>query len=132
PGSDYYKNPDKYGIEFMKEAPHKILKNRTFPQDEYDNAKLLSYFVYLIHHFDEMRNGIYELRTKKNGLRLVDYYCKFEAFVNGNVDYLLGRDIQNVTSWFFEAIAQEFLSDARRVELLQNKYDQFMKEEAWG
>jgi anaerobic magnesium-protoporphyrin IX monomethyl ester cyclase len=132
PGSDFYKNPEKYGIEFMEDAPHKILKNKTFPQEEYDNAKLLSYFVYLIHHFDEMRNGIYELRTQQNGLRLVDYYSKFEAYANGKVDYLLGRDIQNVTSWFFEAIAQEFMSDTNRVEMIQELYQQFMKKEAWG
>jgi hypothetical protein len=132
PGSDYYKDPEKYGIKFMEEAPHKILENKTFPQEEYDRAKLLSYFVYLIHHFDEIRNGIYELRTKQIGMRLVDYYSKFEAFVNGEVDYLLGRDIQDVTSWFFEAIAQEFMSDTGRTEQLQNLYHQFVKEEAWG
>lgn len=132
PGSDYYNNPEKYGIQFMEEAPHKILKNKTFPQEEYDNAKVLSYFVYLIHHFDEMRNGIYELRTKNNGMRLVDYYCEFEAFVNGKVDYLLGRDIQDITSWFFEAIALEFLSDTSRVEQIQTLYQQFMRDEAWA
>ncbi|MFW9861583.1 MAG: B12-binding domain-containing radical SAM protein [Candidatus Thorarchaeota archaeon] len=131
PGSDFYKYPEKYEIEFMREAPHKILKNKTFPQEEYDNAKLLSYFVYLIHQFDEMRNGIYELRNKQNGLRLVDYYSRFEAFVNGKIDYLAGRAIQNVTSWFFEAIAKEFLSDSSSVEIIQDLYHQFMKEEAW-
>ena len=78
-----------------------------------------------------MRNGIYDLRTKQNGMRLVDYYSKFEVFVKGEVDYLLGRDIQDVTSWFFEAIAQEFMSDARRVEQLQKLYHQFVKDEAW-
>ena len=131
PGSDYYKNPEKYGIEFMADAPHKILTNQTFPQEEYDQAKLLSYFVYLLHHFDEMRNGIYEQRTKQNGMRLVDYYTRFEAYLNSRVDYLVGRDIQDVTSWFFEAIAQEFMSDTSRVEQLQNLYQQFMLEEAW-
>ncbi len=131
PGSDYHKNPEKYGIEFMVEAPHKILTNQTFPQEEYDQAKLLSYFVYLIHHFDEMRNGIYEQRTIKNGMRLVDYYSKFEVFLNGRVDYLVGRNIQDVTSWFFEAIAQEFMSDTCRVEQMQNLYQEFMLEEAW-
>lgn len=131
PGSDYYKDPEKYGIEFMADAPHKILTNQTFPQEEYDKAKLLSYFVYLLHHFDEMRNGIYEQRTKQNGMRLVDYYTRFEAYLNGRVDYLVGRDIQDVTSWFFEAIAQEFMSDTSRVEQLQNLYQQFMLEEAW-
>ncbi|MHA2153352.1 MAG: hypothetical protein ACXAAQ_15365, partial [Candidatus Thorarchaeota archaeon] len=131
PGSDYYKDPEKYGIEFMTEAPHKILTNQTFPQEEYDQAKLLSYFVYLIHYFDEMRNGIYEQRTKQNGMRLVDYYTRFEEYLNGRVDYLVGRDIRDVTSWFFEAIAQEFMSETGRVEQIQNLYQQFMLEEAW-
>jgi coproporphyrinogen III oxidase-like Fe-S oxidoreductase len=129
PGSDYYRDPEKYGIEFMDEAPHKILKNKTFPQDEYDKAKELSYFVYLIHHFDKLRNSIYELRDGQNGMRLVDYYSKFSTYVNGNVDYLMGHKIQDVTSWFFEAIAQEFLSDEKRVEKIETLYEQFMIQE---
>ena len=60
-----------------------------------------------------------------------DYYSKFEVFLNGRVDYLVGRNIQDVTSWFFEAIAQQFMSDTCRVEQMQNLYQEFMLEEAW-
>jgi len=126
PGSDFHTNPEKYGIEFMKEAPHKILKNKTFPKAEYDQAKELSFFVYLIHHFEYIRNTIYEKRNRNSSVRLVDYYVEFARFLNGKVDYLLGRDISDVTSWFFEAIAQEFLSDSTRVAQVQALFQIFM------
>jgi anaerobic magnesium-protoporphyrin IX monomethyl ester cyclase len=132
PGSDYYKNPEKYGIEFMEDAPHKILINKSFSQEEYNKAKELSYFVYLIHYFDKMRNGIYELREKQNGMKLVDYYSKFASYVNGHVDYLMSHEIKDMSSWYFEAIAQDFLSDERRVKDLETLYDQFMLHEVGG
>ncbi len=132
PGSDYYSNPEKYGIEFMKEAPHKILKNKTFPQEEYNSAKELSYFVFLIHQFENIRNAIYNLKNKQNDMRLVDYYIELARFLNDKIDCLLGKNISDVTSWFFESIAQEFLSDKKRVDLLQNLFQTFLNTEVSG
>lgn len=132
PGSDYYSNPEKYGIEFMSEAPHKILKNKTFPPEQYNRAKDLSYFVYLCLQFENIRNVIYNLKGIQDDTRLVDYYERFSDFAKGKIDYLMGRDIHDVTSWFFESMAQEFLSNTELVEKMEVLFQTFMHGEANG
>ncbi|UCE14249.1 MAG: B12-binding domain-containing radical SAM protein, partial [Candidatus Heimdallarchaeota archaeon] len=111
PGSALHKNPKNYGIEYQDEAPHKVTKNNTFPKNEYNSAKAFAYFVYLIH-----RSGLSDRlsefnKNKRKNKRLVDIYCDFHLFLNKELDILEGNQIQNVTSWFFEQKATNFLKD---------------------
>ncbi|MHA2296521.1 MAG: B12-binding domain-containing radical SAM protein [Candidatus Hodarchaeales archaeon] len=128
PGSDIYNDPDKYGIEFMEEAPHKVLKNATFPLEEYNRAKKLAYHIYLMHRTG-LRDELYELNKKqKRNSRLVDSYLEFNEFLDGKLDTLAGNQIENVTSWFFEQKANEFIKDTQNIERL-NQFYCFFKEE---
>ncbi|MHA2244740.1 MAG: B12-binding domain-containing radical SAM protein [Candidatus Hodarchaeales archaeon] len=128
PGSALHKNPEKYGLEYQKEAPHKVTKNATFPQDEYDSAKGLAYFVYLMH-----RSGLSDKLFKLNGKlrqnkRLAKVYQDFNSYVDGKLDILGGDQIQNVTSWFFEQKATRFLEDTTNKDHLNQLFDSFAEE----
>lgn len=45
PGTEFYMNSDKFGLQFDEKAPHLILKNDTFPYDEIDKAVVMSVSV---------------------------------------------------------------------------------------
>lgn len=125
PGSEFYKNPEKYGIEFMEEAPHKVIRNETFPQEEYNRAKILGYHVYLIHRITQLREDISALSHTQSELKLVDFYTRFIEFIDGKLDTLLGKTIQDLSSWFFEQLANDFLKNPQntiRLESLYNAY----------
>ncbi|MFW9903819.1 MAG: radical SAM protein, partial [Candidatus Thorarchaeota archaeon] len=124
PGSALHKNPKKYGIQYQEEAPHKVTKNRTFPKNEYNSAKSLAYFVYLIH-----RSGLSDALAESNGTkRLVDFYLDFYQFLDGKMDILEGEQIQNVTSWFFEQKATNFLAHPKNKNQLNLFLNSFIEE----
>jgi radical SAM superfamily enzyme YgiQ (UPF0313 family) len=125
PGSALHKNPEKYGLEYQSEPPHKVTKNVTFPRDQYNSAKKLAYFVYLMH-----RSGLTGRLSEINGndgsnKRLIDVYQEFNLYIDGKIDILDGDQIQNVTSWFFEQKAGKFLEDTSnktQLNLLLNSF----------
>jgi radical SAM superfamily enzyme YgiQ (UPF0313 family) len=127
PGSDLYKNPGEYGIKYMKDPPHKIIANETFPQIEYDQAKGLAYLIYLLHRTSNLNESFYNLFNQQNGqkLRLVDYYIRFQEFLKDQLDVLVGKSIRDISSWFFEQTATEFLQDQQKVEQLTHLYHSF-------
>ncbi|MFQ6123452.1 MAG: B12-binding domain-containing radical SAM protein [Candidatus Heimdallarchaeota archaeon] len=127
PGSEFYKNPEKYGIEYMEEAPHKVLWNDTFPHEEYNRAKSLGYHVYLIHRVAHLREDISALSHTQSGLKLVDFYSRFVEFIDGKLDTLLGKTIQDISSWFFEQLANDFLKDPRNIIRLESLYKTFKR-----
>lgn len=129
PGSALHKNPENYGIEYQEEAPHKVTKNKTFPKKEYNSAKSLAYFVYLMH-----RSGLSDRLSEFNGKlkgnkRLIDVYLDFHQFLDGKLDILEGDQIQNVTSWFFEQKATNLLKDSANKNHLDLLFDLYMEEE---
>ena len=50
PGTEFYMNSDKFGLQFDEKAPHLILKNDTFSYDEIDKAVLMSVSVEREYH----------------------------------------------------------------------------------
>ncbi len=127
PGSDLYKNPSEYGIEYMEEPPHKLISNESFPHFEYNQAKELAFLIYLLHRTSNLKQSFYDLFEHQNGqgLRLVDYYIQFQTFLKDQLDVLDGKSIQDLTSWFFEQTASEFLQDQHKVEQLTHLYHSF-------
>ncbi len=127
PGSDLYEYPEKYDIEYMEEAPHKLLKNASFPESEYNQAKNLSYLIYLIHRTSNLSKSFFKLYENKNGQdsRLVDYYVKFHNFIDGRLEVLNGNSIQEVSSWFFEQTATKFLENPRNAQHLTDQFQSF-------
>ena len=127
PGSALHKNPEKYGLEYQEEAPHKVTKNETFPIEEYNAAKKLAYFVYLMH-----RSGISKRLFKLNGKykeekRLIDVYLDLNNSLDGKLEFLEGTHIQNVSSWFFEQKATDFLQQPSNIAQLNNLCDSFVE-----
>ncbi len=129
PGSEFYKNPEKYGIEYMDVPPHKVLKNKTFPEEQYNKAKLLSYFVYLLHRVESLRKNFYNMGNgKDSSLRLIDHYERFVSFLDGKLDALAGKEISEVSSWIFEQMANDFLAKEENITKLESLYDSFLNE----
>jgi radical SAM superfamily enzyme YgiQ (UPF0313 family) len=125
PGSKFYDNPAEYGIEYQRDPPHKIVRNETFPPDQYERAKWLSYNVSLIHRVPALRDRLFELHGRAGSRRLVDLYEDFVSYLGARVDTLSGRRLEDVTSWFFEQYAREFLSrgdNAVRLESLAGSF----------
>jgi len=117
PGSKFYDHPERYGLEFQEEPPHKITANRTFPLDQYNRAKWLSYNVSLMHRVPAVRDRLFELHRGNGRESLVGLYERFLAFAEGKLDTLGGERIEDVSSWFFEQRAKAFL------EASQNRAD---------
>ncbi|MHA2109328.1 MAG: B12-binding domain-containing radical SAM protein [Candidatus Hodarchaeales archaeon] len=129
PGSDLHKSPEKYGIEYMQEAPHKLVKNKSFPKREYDKAKSLAYLIYLIHRTPNLSENFYNLYKQNNSpnYRLVDYYVRFLEFLQGQFDILGGKSIQDISSWFFEQKVSDFLEDPTNTDQLAHLYLSFKR-----
>ncbi|MHA1975897.1 MAG: B12-binding domain-containing radical SAM protein [Candidatus Hodarchaeales archaeon] len=127
PGSDLYKNPSAYGIQYMEDPPHKLISNETFPQIEYNQAKQLAYLIYLLHRTSNLNKRFFNLFKHQNGqgLRLVDYYIQFQEFLTEQLDILGGKSIQEISSWFFEQTATNFLQDQQKVEQLTHLVHSF-------
>ncbi|MHA1944630.1 MAG: B12-binding domain-containing radical SAM protein [Candidatus Hodarchaeales archaeon] len=124
PGSDMYKNPKEYGIVYMEEPPHKLISNESFPEVEYNKAKKLAFLIYLLHRVSDLNLKLYDIFKFQNGkkLRLVDYYIQFQEFIEGQIDLMDGKAIQDISSWFFEQTATNFLQDQQKVSQLNNLY----------
>jgi len=127
PGSKIYQNPDRYGIEFMKTPPHKVLRNDTFCSREYSSAKNLSYHVSLIHRMPSLRDDIFKLYKSQENMNLVDFYERFVNFISGKIDTLSGKRIHDVSSWFFEQYATNFIEENQNVMDLLSLYETFKK-----
>ncbi|MHA2175819.1 MAG: B12-binding domain-containing radical SAM protein [Candidatus Hodarchaeales archaeon] len=127
PGSDLYKNPNKYGIVYMEEAPHKLVSNESFPENEYNQAKKLAFLIYLLHRVSNLNLRFFNLFELQDGqkLRLVDYYIQFQEFIKDQLDVLDGKTIQEISSWFFEQTASAFLQDQHNVKQLTHLYHSF-------
>lgn len=127
PGSALHKNPEKYGLEYQEEAPHKVTKNETFPIEEYNAAKKLAYFVYLMHR-SGISKRLFELNGKyREEKRLIDVYLDFNNSFDGKLELLEGTHIQNVSSWFFEQKATEFLQQTSNIVQLNQIFDSFVE-----
>ena len=123
PGSSFYANPKKYGLEFTEEPPHKLIRNETFTKEEYNRAKRLSYNVHLFYKIPAIKDGMYELH--KGGIKLSTCYEQFVAYLDGKLDTLSGKSIEEVSSWFFEQYAAKFLEDSQNIQSLQSLYSSF-------
>lgn len=127
PGSALYKNPKKYGLKYQKEAPHKVTENESFPKEEYIAAKKLAYFVYLMHR-SGVSKRLFELNGKNGGKkRLIDLYLHLNDFVSGKSDPLEIDQIQDISSWFFEKKATEFLQNPSNSIQLTQMVDSYVE-----
>ena len=125
PGSAIHKNPEKYGLEYQEEAPHKLTKNETFPIEEYNAAKELAYFVYLMRRAG-ISKRVFDLNGKyREKRRLIDVYLDFKTFLDGKLELLVDEQIQNVSSWFFEQKATEFLTHPSNSDQLIQFFDTY-------
>ncbi|MFH0876180.1 MAG: B12-binding domain-containing radical SAM protein [archaeon] len=109
PGSDFFSKPQEYGITYSEEAPHKVLTNSTFNEKEYLRAKKLSYNICLIHLFPQLREEI-NLFCTNVGIRYIEFYELFSDYLASRHDTLSGNKIEDVSSWFFEKMALDYLS----------------------
>ena len=125
PGSKFYDNPAEYGIEYERDPPHKIVSNESFPQDQYERAKWLSYNVSLIHRVPALRDRLFELNEGDGAKRLVDTYEDFVNYMESRLDTLSGRRREDVTSWFFEQYAKEFLAQGNNQATLEGLAESF-------
>ena len=81
PGSALHKNPENYGIEYQEEAPHKVTKNHTFPNNEYNSAKKLAYFVYLTRRSGLSERLSYFYEKYREVKRLLYTYLDFNIII---------------------------------------------------
>jgi radical SAM superfamily enzyme YgiQ (UPF0313 family) len=125
PGSDFYRDPEKYGIQFEEKAPHRLLKNESFPSEEYGRALKLSYFIFLLHKtgdFPEMLKSVFESEDYN---RLVDVYLDFADYVDGKLDILTGKSMHDIRSWFFEEEAKSFSGKSMLMDLFYEHFDRY-------
>lgn len=128
PGSELHKNPAKYGLEYQEEAPHKVTKNVTFPLKEYNSAKELAYFVYLMHRSGLSKRFFEVTRKNREESRLIDLYLDFNNFLKSKMELLEGGgQIQNVSSWFFEQKVTEFLQIPMKQNQLVHNFESFVE-----
>ena len=55
----------------------------------------------------------------------MDYYIKFQNFIDGQLEILNGDSIQEVSSWFFEQTATKFLENPLNVQNLTDQFHSF-------
>ncbi|OLS27071.1 MAG: tRNA-2-methylthio-N(6)-dimethylallyladenosine synthase [Candidatus Heimdallarchaeota archaeon LC_3] len=146
PGSELNKNPELFGVTFMDEAPHFLIENESFPKEQYNKAKFLSYHIYLFHRIIHLQDKIYEVneenpktpdvvnfffdlhkeQTEQNtGSRIVDYYINFVEYLTDNLDCLNGKKINEITSWQFEEKVNEFVKDSENLQRLDYLFESF-------
>ncbi|MFW9780544.1 MAG: B12-binding domain-containing radical SAM protein [Candidatus Heimdallarchaeota archaeon] len=127
PGSDLYKDPEKYGLEYQEEAPHKVTKNESFPMKEYKAAKELAYFVYLMHRSGESKKILHLNGKLGENRKLIDLYLDLRDFMAGKSDLLEEVKVQDLFSWFFERKATEFLQTRSNTVRLTQLVDAFLE-----
>ncbi|MFV2016544.1 MAG: hypothetical protein ACC656_14025, partial [Candidatus Heimdallarchaeota archaeon] len=148
PGSDINKNPELYGLKFMDQAPHFLLENETFPKEQYNKAKYLSYHIYAFHRLVRTHDNIYGVnenlknfniaddifnlhkkqKEQNNQVRLVDLYRLFVNYLLGKIDLLNGKKINEITSWKFEESVNEFVKNIDNLNLLRSLFESFKEE----
>jgi radical SAM superfamily enzyme YgiQ (UPF0313 family) len=133
PGSDFYRNPEKYGLEFMKDAPHKLLYNKTFSKNELEKTKKIAYLVYLLNRIPEFNNEIREIARERE--RFVDIYLDFYDFIEEKIDLFMGKGMADISTWFFEHEASEFIKNyslMNKLHILLNNYkERLVKDEVY-
>ena len=149
PGSELYRDPDAYGLTFMNEAPHFLIENKSFPKEQYNKAKYLSYHIYAFHRLIRSHDNIYEseeylkdlnivdfffnlhesLKKEKNEVRLVDLYFNFVDYLTGKIDLLNGKKIDQINSWKFEENVNDFVKNASNLALLRELFESYKAKE---
>jgi len=123
PGSDFHRDPEKYGIEFMPEPPHKLLHHTTFPAADYNRAKRLAYLTVL---FSKMgMTAAMLVLHRRTGLRPITLYERFSKHLEEIGLDPLGGEIDTASSWFFDRYIDRFQQDDRRKEQLQAEFGLF-------
>lgn len=83
PGSEMYEKPETFGIEIDRNPSHHLERNETFPQADYDQAKLLGFYVKLITKFRWLRDQMLQFQHEL-GCSHIDLYDAFVSYLRDN------------------------------------------------
>ena len=120
-----YDDPASFGIEIDRNPPHQLIRNETFPPEDYRKAKHLGFHVKLITRFRWLRDQMLELKQEL-GFSHVDLYRAFVThLVSKGVDALEGHNVDSVSSETFDARTQAYLSHPAHKDLLRDHFETF-------
>lgn len=132
PGTEFYKDQEKYGISCQAEAPHKLLYHRTFSTEDYYQAKKTGFFVSLLHYFPDIKDSLYEIHSTGRKLTfegtLLSLYVEFMVMLEDRIDLLDGNDVEAIPSFVFDEYYKKISADKAKTAMLKDLFDEFLSE----
>lgn len=110
PGSAMYADPTSFGLQIEPHPPHRVTHNETFPQEDYQRAKRLGFYVKLMHKFPEVRDVMRGLHAR-TGSSHVSLYGEFADLLEDHgLEGTPGRFVASVPTSEFDYWTDRFLS----------------------
>ncbi|MFC1849390.1 B12-binding domain-containing radical SAM protein [candidate division CSSED10-310 bacterium] len=130
PGSDFYKEQERFGIKCQEEAPHKLLKHASFKGRDYGAAKELGFWTSLLHYYPEIREGFYEysFRHRLSPLDHLQLYDDFSKKLQTQLHLTDGRPVSNISSFEFESFYKKITSNRLLNQEISQCYETFMND----
>ncbi|MBI5360160.1 MAG: radical SAM protein [Planctomycetes bacterium] len=132
PGTEFYKDQEKYGISCQTEAPHKLLYHRTFSAGDYYQAKKIGFYVSLLHYFPEIKDSFFEMHKAGRKLTfegtLLSLYVEFMVMLEDRIDLLNGNAVEDIPSFVFDEYYKKIGADMEKTAMLKDLFNEFQCE----